>query len=169
MTNNGLAGAGVNWTVRLIPVRIRGDRLAIENVNAAAGIDYAVASGAPISNNSWRVADGGYVYSQEIYDAIARAREAGHLFIAAAGNEGTNNDDEPQYPSSYALDNIISALPALIALFGIFISVVGFWPLSAFNIVIAVMTLLVTLYDLWVLGGAAAKINRLTDEFKSVR
>jgi hypothetical protein len=71
--------------------------------------------------------------------------------------------------STHNLDNIISAFPALVAIFGIFISIVGFWPLSAFNIVIAVMTLLVTVYDLWVLGGAAAKINRLTDEFKSVR
>jgi hypothetical protein len=71
--------------------------------------------------------------------------------------------------STHNLDNIISAFPALVALFGVFISVIGFWPLSAFNIVIAVMTLLVTVYDLWVLGGAAAKINRLTDEFKGVR
>src|SRR5262245_34720236 len=71
--------------------------------------------------------------------------------------------------STHNLDNIISAFPALVALFGVFVSIVGFWPLSGFNIVIAVMTLLVAVYDLWVLGGAAAKINRLTDEFKSVR
>ena len=31
------------------------------------------------------------------------------------------------------------------------------------------MTLAVVTYDLWVLGGAAAKINRLTDEFKAER
>jgi hypothetical protein len=71
--------------------------------------------------------------------------------------------------STHNADNIISAFPALVAIFGVFISIVGFWPLSGFNIVIAVMTLLVAVYDLWVLGGAAAKINRLTDEFKSVR
>ncbi|MEX2141596.1 MAG: S8 family serine peptidase [Pirellulales bacterium] len=111
MTNNGVASAGINWNVRLIPVRIRAEGLVIENVNAAAGIDYAVASGAPISNNSWRAADGGYVYSQEIYEAIARARQAGHLFIAAAGNDRTNNDVSPLFPASYALDNIISATP----------------------------------------------------------
>jgi hypothetical protein len=71
--------------------------------------------------------------------------------------------------SAHNLDNIISSLPALVALFGIFISVVGFWRLSSFNMVIAVMTLLVAFYDLWVLGGAAAKINRLTDEIKTER
>jgi hypothetical protein len=71
--------------------------------------------------------------------------------------------------STHNLDNIISALPALVALFGIFVTIVGFWRLSSFNLVIAVMTLLVALYDLWVLGGAAAKINRLTDEIKTER
>jgi hypothetical protein len=71
--------------------------------------------------------------------------------------------------STHNLDNIISAFPALVAIFGVFLHIVGFRTLSGFNIVIAVMTLLVAVYDLWVLGGAAAKINRLTDEFKSVR
>ncbi len=71
--------------------------------------------------------------------------------------------------STHNADNIISAVPAIVAIFGVFVSIVGFWPLSSFNIVIAVMTLLVAIYDLWVLGGAAAKINRLSDEFKSVR
>jgi hypothetical protein len=70
--------------------------------------------------------------------------------------------------STHNLDNIISSLPALVALFGIFVSLF-FRPMSAFNHVIAVMTLLVSFYDLWVLGGAASKINRLTDEIKSER
>jgi hypothetical protein len=70
--------------------------------------------------------------------------------------------------SAHNLDNMISALPALIALIGVFVSIAGFHRLSGFNIVIAVMTLLVAVYDLWILGGAAAKINRLTDEYKAV-
>jgi hypothetical protein len=70
--------------------------------------------------------------------------------------------------STHNLDNMISALPAIVAILGVFISVVGYHPLSGFNIVISVMTLLVAVYDLWILGGAAAKINRLTDEYKAV-
>jgi hypothetical protein len=70
--------------------------------------------------------------------------------------------------STHNLDNMISALPALVAILGIFVSIAGFHRLSGFNIVIALMTLLVAVYDLWILGGAAAKINRLTDEFKTV-
>lgn len=71
--------------------------------------------------------------------------------------------------STHNLDNIISALPALVALFGIFVSIVGFWPLSSFNIVVAVMTLLVAIYDLWVIGGLASRINRITNEYKAMR
>ena len=48
-------------------------------------------------------------------------------------------------------------------------SMVGFWPLSSFNIVIAVMTLFVVVYDVFVIGGAAAQINRLTPETKLVQ
>ena len=70
--------------------------------------------------------------------------------------------------SAHNLDNMISALPALVAIVGVFLRLAGFHPLSGFNIVIAVMTLLVAVYDLWILGGAAAKINRLTDEFKAI-
>ncbi|MFZ1106647.1 MAG: hypothetical protein WAN86_27930 [Hyphomicrobiaceae bacterium] len=70
--------------------------------------------------------------------------------------------------SAHNLDNMISALPALVAILGVFVSIAGFHPLSGFNIVIAGMTLLVAIYDLWILGGAAAKINRLTDEYKTV-
>jgi hypothetical protein len=41
--------------------------------------------------------------------------------------------------------------------------------MSSFNLLLSVMTLAVVLYDLWVIGGAAAKINRLTDEIKPER
>jgi hypothetical protein len=71
--------------------------------------------------------------------------------------------------STHNLDNIISGIPAVTALFGLFIHFAGFWPLSPLNLLLAVMTLAVVVYDLWVLGGAAAKINRLTDEYKAER
>jgi hypothetical protein len=71
--------------------------------------------------------------------------------------------------STHNLDNIISGIPAIAALFGIFVHFAGFWPLSSLNLLLAVMTMAVVAYDLWVLGGAAAKINRLTDEFKAER
>jgi hypothetical protein len=71
--------------------------------------------------------------------------------------------------STHNLDNIISGVPALAALFGVFLHLVGFWRLSSVNLMVAAMTLGVVLYDLWIVGGAASKINRLTDEFKAER
>ena len=71
--------------------------------------------------------------------------------------------------STHNLDNIISGVPGIAALFGLFLHFVGFWPVSYLNLMLAVMTLAVVVYDLWILGGAASKINRLTDEFKAER
>jgi hypothetical protein len=71
--------------------------------------------------------------------------------------------------STHNLDNIISGIPAIAALFGIFLHFVGFWPVSFLNLMLAAMTMAVVIFDIWIIGGAASKINRLTDEYKSVR
>jgi hypothetical protein len=71
--------------------------------------------------------------------------------------------------STHNLDNIISGVPAIAALFGILLHIVGFWRVSFLNLVLAAMTMAVVVYDLWIIGGAASKINRLTDEFKAER
>ena len=53
---------------------------------------------------------GGLSVSQHEKAAIDRARQAGILFVAAAGNERTNTDEKGKgyYPADYKLDNIIS-------------------------------------------------------------
>ncbi len=104
--NNGIGEAGVNWQISMMPVRIHPDGSNINYTNAAAGLDYAVASGASISNNSW----GNDTYSQGMYDAISRANAAGHLFVAASGNPNRDTDITPFFPASFDHDNIISAM-----------------------------------------------------------
>jgi subtilisin family serine protease len=42
-----------------------------------------------------------------LFDAIRLADSAGVLFVAAAGNSGTNNDVYPFYPASYNLPNVL--------------------------------------------------------------
>jgi hypothetical protein len=69
-----------------------------------AGIEYAIDKGAKIINLSL----GGAGYSAGEYEAIKMAGDAGLLFVAAAGNDGTDNDELPVYPANYDLDNIIS-------------------------------------------------------------
>ena len=72
--------------------------------DAAEALNYAVAKGVKIRNNSW----GGGGKSQTLLDAINRADTADHLFVAAAGNAGNDNDANPSYPASYHSSNIIS-------------------------------------------------------------
>ena len=61
------------------------------------------------TNNSWS----GAGYSQALYDAIEAQMEDGILFVAAAGNgdiydNSSDNDENPIYPASFDLPNIIA-------------------------------------------------------------
>lgn len=100
--NNGAPHVGVAWHVRIMAIKIFSPFAGASAV--VEGLEYAVAKGAKISNHSW----GGGGFSQTLYDGIAAARDAGHLFIAAAGNNGTDNDRLPFYPAAYDLDNIVA-------------------------------------------------------------
>ena len=105
---NGAGVAGVNWNVTMISTKFlgpNGGTLA----NAVKAIDYLTdlksRHGINIvaSNNSW----GGGGYSSALHSAIIRGANAGILFIAAAGNGGSdglgdNNDSVANYPSNYS-------------------------------------------------------------------
>ena len=67
-------------------------------------MEYAIDKNIRLSSNSW----GGHSYNQAMYDVIEAAQAVGHIFVAAAGNDGINNDYEPHYPSSYDVPNIIA-------------------------------------------------------------
>src|SRR3990167_1108740 len=67
-------------------------------------IDYAVDHGAEVLSCSW----GGNEESPSLVGAINRARSAGVICVAGAGNDGFNNDKHPFYTANSALDNIIS-------------------------------------------------------------
>ncbi|MDQ3428319.1 MAG: S8 family serine peptidase [Actinomycetota bacterium] len=104
--NNGEGVTGVNWRASIMPLKFLGpDYGSIPG--AVKAIDYAVAEGAKISNNSWGCGGSG-CYSKTLKAAIDRADGAEHLFVAAAGNDGTDNDATPQYPANYDSPNVIS-------------------------------------------------------------
>lgn len=102
--NNGLGVAGVAWRVQIMALKFLNSSGTGQLSNAIRALNYAVAMGAHVSNNSY--SGGGYF--QAFADAIAAAGRAGHIFVASAGNAGQNNDVSPTYPASYNLDNIIS-------------------------------------------------------------
>ena len=102
--NNGAGVAGVNWNVQIMPLKFLDDTGSGYTDDAVDAINYAIANGAHLTSNSW----GGGGFSQALENAIAASASADMLFIAAAGNSGTDTDASPHYPSSYDLDNIIS-------------------------------------------------------------
>lgn len=102
--DNKIGVTGINWNAKIVGLKFLGQDGYGDIFAGIQAIDYATKIGVQLTNNSW--AGGGY--SQALYDAIKTAGDAGQLFIAAASNEGSNNDIYPAYPASYDLDNIIS-------------------------------------------------------------
>jgi len=103
--NNSAGVTGVCWTVRIMALKFLSSGGSGSTSDAIECIQYAVDQGAHVLSNSW----GGGGYSQALRDAIEAAKDAGILFIAAAGNNhGNNNDASPVYPSSYDNENIIA-------------------------------------------------------------
>ena len=101
--DNGIGVTGVNWQCSLMALRFLGPQGGFTS-DAIEAVSYAAANGAKVSNNSW----GGGGFSSALRDAIANAGASGHVFVAAAGNNGANNDASPFYPASYNVDTIIS-------------------------------------------------------------
>lgn len=74
---------------------------------AIKSIDYAVSRGAKVLSNSWggKGDDGS---NGALKESIDRAGQAGVLFVAAAGNDSTNNDKTPVFPAALDSDNILA-------------------------------------------------------------
>jgi subtilisin family serine protease len=105
---NGKGVAGICWKVKLLDAKFLGTTGGT-TANAILAVDYFTnlkLKGLNIvaTNNSW----GGGGFSQLLKDAIDRAGAQNILFIAAAGNNATNNDATPSYPASYVSSNIIA-------------------------------------------------------------
>ncbi len=102
--NNNVGVAGVNWTVKIMPLKFLGSDGSGNTDDAIKAIIYATDMGAKVLSNSW----GGGGYSSALEDAIKYANDHGVLFVAAAGNDGVNNDITPSYPANYEVANVIS-------------------------------------------------------------
>ena len=103
--NNSTGITGVSWSAQIMPLRFLDAFGSGSVADAIEAIDYAIDKGAKIINASY----GSYTFSPLERAAIASARDAGILFVAAAGNDNWNNDSATKhYPSSYDLANIIA-------------------------------------------------------------
>lgn len=102
--NNKIGVTGINWKVSLVPLQIFDSSGSGDLLGAMGALEYATKMKFPITNNSW----GGGDYSAVFEELLKLNRDAGSLFVAAAGNNGSDNDTNPFYPASYGMDNVIS-------------------------------------------------------------
>lgn len=102
--NNGQGVSGVMSDVRLMAIKFLSDAGSGSLADAVEAIDYATKMNVDVMSNSW----GGGGYSQALFDSITAAKNKGIVFVAAAGNDSSNNDSRPSYPASYQVDNVIS-------------------------------------------------------------
>jgi subtilisin family serine protease len=102
--NNSIGVTGVNWRCKLMACRFLDENGSGSVADAIDAINYAVANGADILSNSW----GGGGYSTALAAAITNAKNNGVLFVAAGGNESSDCDSSPHYPSGYDISNVIA-------------------------------------------------------------
>ena len=95
--NNGIGVTGVAWTASIMPLKFLDQSGSGSLSDAIKAIQYARVNGAKIINASW----GGGGFSSALQSAITQFITSGGLFVAAAGNEATNNDVTPSYPDNY--------------------------------------------------------------------
>jgi uncharacterized repeat protein (TIGR01451 family) len=121
--NNNQGVAGLNWQVSLMSLKVLGredESPAPSSVEMTVrAFSYAkmmrdlwISSGGTkganlrVLNNSY----GGAGFSQAELDGIRALNDSSILFVAAAGNDSTDNDRFPQYPASYNAPNLISVM-----------------------------------------------------------
>jgi subtilisin family serine protease len=102
--NNGKGVTGVAWKVQIMACKFLDGEGYGATSDAVACINYARIKGAKVINASW----GGPENSSALRNAITAARNAGIIMVVAAGNEESNNDLYPSYPTSYTFNNIVS-------------------------------------------------------------
>lgn len=106
---NNIGITGVNWKVRIMPLKFMNSGGFGTTKDAIEAINYVIARkkegvNVRIISASW----GSTQRSKALEDAIRAAFENDILFVAASGNATTDNDRRPHFPSSYTVPNVVS-------------------------------------------------------------
>jgi subtilisin family serine protease len=112
--NNFVGVSGINWTAAIMGAKFLDSTGTGSTADAVNAIEFAIqarnafaATGAAnvrVLSNSW----GGGGFSQALLDEVNRAGANGMLFVAAAGNNASNDDVTPFYPANYSAPNVIA-------------------------------------------------------------
>src|SRR2546423_2257952 len=107
--DNEIGIAGINWTVKIMPLKFMSAGGYGTTRDAIKAINYVIERkrdgvNVRVINASW----GSTQNSRALRDAIKKAGDEGILFVAASGNSSANADRNPHYPAGYKLPNVIS-------------------------------------------------------------
>ncbi len=105
---NGKAISGVTQRVSIMSLKFLSGEGSGTTTDAIRSIDYAIEHGAKVLSNSW--GGQGDDDNKALYSAIERAKVKDVLFVAAAGNDGADNDNasHASYPAAFDNDNLLS-------------------------------------------------------------
>lgn len=101
---NGIGVAGVCPKCSILPVRFLNWEGLGDTEDAIKGLRYAIAEKASVINFSFS----GEGYDKDLYNAIVEAGKADILVVAAASNDGLNDDYQDIYPAKFNLPNLIT-------------------------------------------------------------
>lgn len=103
-SHNNVGIKGVMADVKIMSVKYMDKKGRGTLSKAIEAILYAIDNGAKVLNNSW----GARKHSQALEEIIQSSLNDGVLFVAAAGNSYSNNDEYPKWPANYKSPNLIS-------------------------------------------------------------
>ena len=117
--NNGIGVAGVNWNVKVMPLKthddVVGGSTSVTVINTFQYVTMMKNRGVNIraTSNSYGGPPEAGTYDQALKDAIDASGRAGVLNVFAAGNQLTVNEEEdndrlPTYPGSYNSPSILA-------------------------------------------------------------
>ncbi|MBF0196810.1 MAG: S8 family serine peptidase [Planctomycetes bacterium] len=102
--NNNLGIAGIVTNIEIVPIKFLNEQGMGTVSDAIAGLYYAQTIGVFLTNNSW----GSGARSELLYEAFKDLSDSGIVNVAAAGNDGLDNDTFPHFPSNFDLENLIA-------------------------------------------------------------
>ncbi len=109
--NDGYGITGINWDASIMTLKIFPPSLGAWDSDILEAIEYVLIMkdrGVNIVAINASYGGGGGSQDDAMNAAIQGLGDAGIVFCAAAGNDGTDNDSDAHFPSSYDADNIIS-------------------------------------------------------------
>jgi subtilisin family serine protease len=145
--NNTIGVAGVNWKISIIPIKAFGANGKTGSPQAIKALQYletlreqginVVAANMSWANYGRQNDEGVYEPDYFLLREIKNAARMGILSVAAASDEGNDNDQHPAYPASFDTTSTLDGSPALP--FNAVISVAainqygGLWSLSNYG------------------------------------